>query len=69
MDYNMDGKKIEGQICGYKPYQGPRRLQAVGRRAADPDQRTAVMAEEREHGERVLYRRRLGGHKPRIYQS
>ena len=25
MDYNMDGKKIEGQICGYKPYQGPRK--------------------------------------------
>ena len=25
MNYNMDGKKIEGQICGYKPYQGPRK--------------------------------------------
>ena len=25
MDYNMDGKKIKGQICGYKPYQGPRK--------------------------------------------
>lgn len=31
MDYNMDGKKIKGQICGYKPYQGPRkqRMSAV----------------------------------------
>ena len=25
MNYNMDGKKIEGQICGYKPHQGPRK--------------------------------------------